>query len=122
MLIETRYVASGGVHIAYQVMGHGPDLLFVPGLISHLDMDWEDTAYRSFVRQLSRLARVARYDKRGTGLSDPGGDVPTVEERCADAFAVLDAIGSTSALVSDIARVDRSLCGWRFSDQIECGD
>jgi pimeloyl-ACP methyl ester carboxylesterase len=94
--IKTRYTARSGAHIAYQVLGRGPDLLLIPGLISHLDLDWEDTAYRSFVRRLSRLARVARYDKRGTGLSDPMGDVPTVEERAADAFAVLDAIGSWS--------------------------
>ena len=34
---------SGGVRIAYQVVGNGPiDLVFVPGSISNLDLNWED--------------------------------------------------------------------------------
>ena len=72
--------------------GSGPvDLLFTPGLVSHLDLDWEDTAYRAFVRQLARFCRVIRFDKRGTGLSDPAGRPPTMAERYADAVAVLAA-------------------------------
>jgi hypothetical protein len=40
---QTRYVDSGGVHIAYQVIGEGErDIVFVPGLLSHLDLLWED--------------------------------------------------------------------------------
>ncbi len=39
----TRYVDSGGVHIAYQVLGAGQrDIVFVPGAMSHLDLLWED--------------------------------------------------------------------------------
>ena len=39
----TRYVDSGGVHIAYQVLGAGErDIVFVPGAMSHLDLLWED--------------------------------------------------------------------------------
>jgi hypothetical protein len=35
-LPQTRYVKSGEVHIAYQVLGDGPiDLLWVPGFVSH---------------------------------------------------------------------------------------
>jgi hypothetical protein len=31
---ETRYVKSGDIHIAYQVMGDGPfDLVLVPGFV-----------------------------------------------------------------------------------------
>jgi len=44
-LPETRYAKSGDVRIAYQVIGHGPlDLVFVPGFMSNLDVQWEDTA------------------------------------------------------------------------------
>ena len=40
---ETQYAESDGVHIAYQVLGTGEiDIVFVPGLISHLDLWWED--------------------------------------------------------------------------------
>ena len=84
MQLETRYARQAGAHIAFQVCGRGGvDLLFIPGLISHLDLEWEDTAYRSFVLRLSRMARVIRYDKRGNGLSDPVDSVPSMEQRCA---------------------------------------
>src|SRR5262249_43604957 len=38
-----------------------------------------------------------RFDKRGTGLSDPVPGVPTLEERMEDVHAVLDAVGSERA-------------------------
>lgn len=86
--------------MAYQVTGAGPvDLVVTPGFISHLDLQWEGVAYRRFVRQLAGFARVIRYDKRGTGLSDPVAEVPTLEQRADDLGAVLDAAGSARAVV-----------------------
>jgi len=39
---ETRYAQSSAAKIAYQVSGAGPpDLLMVPGLVSHLDIQWQ---------------------------------------------------------------------------------
>jgi len=39
---ETRYAKSGDTYIIYQVMGEGPfDLMFVPGFISHVEMQME---------------------------------------------------------------------------------
>ena len=47
---------SGGVHIAYQVVGEGErDLLFVPGLMSHLELAWDDPGTVSFYRRLASL-------------------------------------------------------------------
>jgi pimeloyl-ACP methyl ester carboxylesterase/DNA-binding CsgD family transcriptional regulator len=86
--------------VAYQVTGAGPvDLVVTPGFISHLDLQWEGVAYRRFVCQLAAFARVIRYDKRGTGLSDPVAAVPTLEQRADDLAAVLDAAGSGRAVV-----------------------
>ncbi len=86
--------------MAYQVTGEGPvDLVMTPGFISHLDLQWESVGYRRFVRQLAGFARVIRYDKRGTGLSDPVAAVPTLEQRVDDLSAVLDATGSARAVV-----------------------
>jgi pimeloyl-ACP methyl ester carboxylesterase/DNA-binding CsgD family transcriptional regulator len=86
--------------VAYQVTGAGPvDLVVTPGFISHLDLQWEGVAYRRFVRQLAGFTRVIRYDKRGTGLSDPVAEVPTLEHRADDLGAVLDAAGSARAVV-----------------------
>src|SRR5438132_1226104 len=43
------------------------------------------------------------YDKPGTGLSDPISQLPTLEERNADIEAVLDAVGSTQAVLFGIS-------------------
>jgi pimeloyl-ACP methyl ester carboxylesterase/DNA-binding CsgD family transcriptional regulator len=97
---RTCYARTGEAHVAYQVTGEGPiDLVVTPGFISHLDLQWESVGYRRFVRQLAAFARVIRYDKRGTGLSDPVAAVPTLEQRVDDLGAVLDAAGSARAVV-----------------------
>ena len=45
---QTRYaMTDDGVHIAYQVLGQGDrDIVFVPGLMSHLDLLWEEARTR----------------------------------------------------------------------------
>jgi len=54
MLPETRYAQSGEINIAYQVVGDGPiDLVFVPGFISHLDLQWADPRVARFVEKLA---------------------------------------------------------------------
>ena len=89
-----RYVKNGEVNVAYQVVGEGPhDLLMIPGWISHLAMEWEEPTWVRFIARLTRFARLIRFDKRGTGLSDRPPGIPTLEERMEDARAVLDAVG-----------------------------
>ena len=88
---ETLYAKSGDLRIAYQVIGGGPDLVMVPGLTSHLEIQWRDPSYRRFVRSLSSFCRLVRFDKRGTGLSDPVAEPPTLEQRVADLMAVISA-------------------------------
>jgi class 3 adenylate cyclase/pimeloyl-ACP methyl ester carboxylesterase len=95
---EARYAKSGDTYIAYQVMGEGPfDLVFVPGFISHVEMQMELPAYASFFGRLASFCRVIRFDKRGTGLSDRLSAIPTLEERMDDVRAVMEAVGSTRA-------------------------
>jgi pimeloyl-ACP methyl ester carboxylesterase/DNA-binding CsgD family transcriptional regulator len=97
---ETRYAAASGAKIAYQASGTGPpDLVLVPGLVSHLDLQWQQTGYRRFVRALERGARLIRLDKRGTGLSDPCAGLPTTEERVRDVAAVMAAAKSSRAVL-----------------------
>jgi class 3 adenylate cyclase len=101
---ETRYARSGDVSIAYQVLGDGPlDLVFVPGWISHLDHYWEEPRVARFFRRLGSFARLIRFDKRGTGLSDRAVAIPTLEERMDDVRAVMDAAGSARAAVLGIS-------------------
>ena len=98
MAAKTRYVSNGGVSIAYQVTGDGPiDLVLVPGFISHLELDWTNPSNADYLRSLMSFARLIRFDKRGTGLSDPVPGVPPIEERMEDVHAVMDAVGSERA-------------------------
>ncbi len=91
---RTRYAASGDVRIAYQVTGEGPvDLVMVPGLTSHLEAQWQWPVYRRFMSALSRRCRLVRFDKRGTGMSDPVTELPDLDQRLADLIAVMDAAG-----------------------------
>lgn len=91
----TEYARRDGHHVAFQVIGSGPPyLVIVPGLTSHLEIQWEDASYRSFVRRLAKFSAVVRFDKRGTGLSDPVVALPTLDERVADLAAVIAAAGA----------------------------
>src|SRR3712207_101817 len=100
MQAETRYARSGDVNIAYQVVGDGPlDLVLVPGFVSHLDLDWEEPRCAHMLERLASFARLIRFDKRGTGLSDRPGGLPDLETRMDDVRAVLDAVGSEHAVL-----------------------
>ncbi len=101
---ETHYARSGDVHVAYQVHGGGAvDLVFVPGFVSNLDQQWDDPGYARLLTRLGAFARVIRFDKRGTGLSDRLADIPALEQRMDDVRAVMDAAGSGSAVVFGIS-------------------
>ena len=99
---ETRYARSGDVRIAYQVVGHGSiDLVFVPGFISNLDVQWEDPGFTHFLRRLSAFTRLIVLDKRGTGLSDRVDPchLPDLQTRMNDIRAVMDEAGSGRAVL-----------------------
>jgi len=97
---ETKYAKSGDVNIAYQVVGDGPmDLVFVPGIISHLDLQWVDAGITRFLEHLASFSRLIMFDKRGIGLSDPVLSPATLEERMDDVRAVMEAVGSERAAV-----------------------
>ena len=97
---ETKYARSGDLSIAYQVTGSGPiDMVWAPGTVSHLDLDWESPARAHFFESLGRFCRLIRFDKRGTGLSDRPTKMTTLEERTDDIRAVMDAAGSERAAI-----------------------
>ena len=103
---ETRFARSGDVHIAYQVIGDGPlDLVYVPGWVSNVGLNWEEPSYARFLTRLASFARLILFDKRGTGLSDrvPDRELPTLELRMDDVRAVLDAVGSERAALLGVS-------------------
>jgi DNA-binding SARP family transcriptional activator len=90
-----RYVRAGGVSIAFQVVEGGPaDILLIPGWVSHLQLDWEEPAWVDWCQRMTSFARLIRFDKRGTGLSDRPLGVQPLDERMRDAELVLDAVGA----------------------------
>jgi class 3 adenylate cyclase/pimeloyl-ACP methyl ester carboxylesterase len=99
-LPETHYARSGELNIAYQVMGDGPiDLIFVPGMITHVDFLHEIPGYTNFLRHLAAFARVVTFDKSGQGLSDRYLGMPSFEQRVDDVRAIMEAIESTRAVL-----------------------
>jgi len=95
---ETRYALSGDVNIAYQVVGDGPfDVIFVPGFVTHVELQWRLPGMGDFIRGLGSFSRLIRFDKRGTGMSDPVSGAPSLETRMDDVRAVMDAVGSRRA-------------------------
>jgi class 3 adenylate cyclase len=98
--LDIRYARSGGVSIAYQVVGDANrDLVFVPDFFSNLVTNWDSPYWRTFYERLAHSFRVILFDKRGTGLSDLGGQFPSLETRMEDVRAVLDAVSSSNAVL-----------------------
>jgi class 3 adenylate cyclase len=97
---DVKYARSGDVAIAYQVVGSGPlDIVFVRGTLADLLTAWEQPLFIDHVQGLARSGRVLLFDKRGSGLSDPVRQVPTLETRMDDIRAVMDAAGSERAVL-----------------------
>ena len=97
---DVSYARSGDVAIAYQTVGSGSvDVLFARGFAGDLLSVWEQPLLARFLEDLASFARVTAVDKRGTGLSDRVGEVPTLETRMDDLRAVMDAIGSEQAIL-----------------------
>lgn len=92
---EVRYARSGGIDIAYQEFGRpdGPRVVYVPGFVSHLDLNWDAAPFGNILRSLAASCRVVTFDKRGTGLSERDFGFGSIAERSDDVRAVLDAVG-----------------------------
>ena len=100
---KTMYDRSGGVDIAYQVLGDGPhDVVLVPGWVSNIELFWESPRISKGLKRLASFTRLILFDKRGTGLSDRSSKIPDLETRMDDVRAVMDAVGSDRA----------ALCGY----------
>ena len=101
---QTRYVKSGDVYIAYQVIGDGPlDIVFVPGFVSNLEATWDSPARANFFNRLASFSRLILFDKRGTGMSDRSSQIFTLEQRMSDVHAIMEAVGSRRAALFGIS-------------------
>jgi class 3 adenylate cyclase len=101
---RTRYVKSDDVHVAYQVIGDGPvDVLWVPGFVSNMEAGWQNPHMAALLRRLSSFCRLILFDKRGTGMSDRGSQIFTLEQRMHDVQVILDEIGSERAVLFGVS-------------------
>jgi pimeloyl-ACP methyl ester carboxylesterase/DNA-binding CsgD family transcriptional regulator len=69
-----RFLQFAGCNVAYAVSGDGPPLVAPAWWVSHLELDWQDTAFRSFWESVGAGHTMVRYDRLGVGMSDR--DVP----------------------------------------------
>jgi class 3 adenylate cyclase/pimeloyl-ACP methyl ester carboxylesterase len=93
MGFDIRYCTTeDGVRIAYGVEGEGTPFLWIPGWVSHLDLEYLlfDTAD---LRPMLEGIQWIQLDKRGTGLSTRDLDDYSLEARTRDIEAVVKDLG-----------------------------
>lgn len=111
-LPPTQFARSGDVSIAYQVWGDGPiDIVFVTGIIYHLEAALEIPGVVDYFQKLGRFSRTVVFDKRGQGLSDRVPGVAPMDERVEDVRAVMDAAGMKRAVIVGYSE-GASLAAW----------
>jgi TolB-like protein/pimeloyl-ACP methyl ester carboxylesterase len=99
-LPKTQFAGEPGQAVAYDIMGdHDLDLVVANGVASHLELGMSAPGMPELMSDLTKFARVIRFDKRGQGLSDPTHGAPDIEERMDDIGAVMDAAGSKKAFI-----------------------
>ncbi len=97
---SVRYVRVGGCNIAYSHVGTAElDLCVILPTLGTIELLSEAPA-RSLVEGLAGFSRVISFDRRGSGISDPIEEPPTLEEQMDDVTSVLDAVGSTRVVLS----------------------
>jgi class 3 adenylate cyclase/pimeloyl-ACP methyl ester carboxylesterase len=71
-------------------------------------MMWEEPTTARYLRRIGSFARLALFDRRGTGYSDPVERPPTLEQQMDDLRAVMRAAGFERAALFGVA--DAGLC------------
>jgi class 3 adenylate cyclase len=90
----TRYARSGGLQIAYQVVGEGPpDIVFVPTYASNIELGWETPFFNRLLARLASFSRLIVFDRRGNAMSGGVAGATPLEEQVDDVRAVVEAVG-----------------------------
>jgi class 3 adenylate cyclase len=102
-MAEISYAKTvDGAHLAYSVVGSGDiDVLYTGAWTISIDSYDDEPHVAHLWRRLSSFARLARFDLRGIGLSDPidARDPPPIDGMASDALAVIDAVGAEQVCV-----------------------
>jgi pimeloyl-ACP methyl ester carboxylesterase len=82
-----------------------PTVLCIPGSISNLMLADGTPALARFWERLGRFARVVRFDKRGTGLSDrSAADAARIDQQVPDVDAVRAAAGADRVILNGLSQ------------------
>lgn len=101
---EVQYArAKDGIDVAYLASHEDPDVVLVPGFVSHLDLSFDIPPISYLYRRLTDRHGVLVFDKRGTGLSDRTLGFGSLEERMEDIGAVMDAAGVERASIVGVS-------------------
>ena len=87
---EIRFLQFRGSPIAFGVSGAGRPLVAAAWWVSHLELDWQDDAFRSFWGSVASGSSLVRYDHPGFGLS--GRDLAAARLTLDDQVDLLRAI------------------------------
>jgi class 3 adenylate cyclase/pimeloyl-ACP methyl ester carboxylesterase len=100
---EVRYVTTAdGVRIAYAIQGEGVPFIWVPGWISHLDLDAVFFPTMGIDPADGGVLWI-QMDKRGSGLSSRNIADYSLESRVNDVIAVADDLGLESFAVGGMS-------------------
>ena len=96
-MADVQYAQRDGTHVAYRVLDGpaGIDLVMVSGFNFSFESLPEDPIGARLLEGLSSIGRLAVFDRRGIGLSDPIVDWerPLVDQWSDDLATVIDAAG-----------------------------
>ncbi len=98
---ETRYAPVGEHAVAYQIVGDGSDLLYVPTVQFPIDLLWDEPTVAGHLHRVASFSRLILTDLLGIGSSDsvPITDHPAMQSWADGLVAVLDAVGSDNASI-----------------------
>jgi class 3 adenylate cyclase len=102
----TGYAHLGDQRIYYQTIGEGPpDLIINTGAWGSIDIEWEDPGIQLFFQGTARFGRTIRFDRRGSGASDPVplDALPPWESFMDELECVMNHVGSRRATVMGVA-------------------
>lgn len=116
MFSETRYALNGDLRVAYRASPKSErDIVVIPNWFSNCELAPELPATRGWAEAMTSLGRLIFFDQPGMGVSDPvpGGALATLELWVDSISAVLDAVGSSEAVL--IAGVGALAAGALFA-------
>ncbi len=87
---------ADGVSIALTTLGEGMPLVWMQGVVSHVQMDWQIPMGRQWLEALAQKRMLVRYDRRGSGLSEREVTDYSLDAHVLDLEAVVDRLGLES--------------------------